>query len=135
MSSYLLYEPNHTLHAFTAAPEFQFHISDLRGKIIQNVNFSLVSQNSDSTLKLNLTRQHKFKSILGFQNKALNIKLLKFTQIKTIRLTSKNTIFNGTSFAKSETITRFVASKRVWEWSRILILSLGWPFTINEAKF
>ena len=46
MSSYLLYEPNYALHVFTAISELQFHISDPRGKIVQNFNFLLLSQNS-----------------------------------------------------------------------------------------
>ena len=78
MSSYLLYEPNHALRAFTATPELQFQISDPTGKIIQNVKFSSVSQNSDLSLKLNPTHQHESKGMLGFQNKASYIKLLKF---------------------------------------------------------
>ena len=71
-------EPNHALHAFTTTPELQFHISDPRGKIIQNVNFSPISKNSHLFSKLNPARQHKSKSMLGFQNRALDIKLLKF---------------------------------------------------------
>ena len=47
-------------------------------KIVQNVKFLHVSQNSDSTLKLNHTHQHESKDMLSFQNKALDINLLKF---------------------------------------------------------
>ena len=77
MSSYLLYEPNDAFCAFATTSELKFPISDLRGKIVQNVNFSSVSQNSDLSLKLNPTRQHGFKGILNFQNRALDIKILK----------------------------------------------------------
>ena len=48
------------------------------GKIIQIVNFSLISQNSDLSLKLNPTRQYEPRDMLGFQNRAPTIKLLKF---------------------------------------------------------
>ena len=49
----------------------------------------------------------------GFQNKAPDIKLLNFMQIKTIVLISKNVIFNRSSFVNFETLVGFVASKRV----------------------
>ena len=78
LSSYLLYEPNSALRAFTVAPELQLHISDLKAKIFQNVKFSSVSQTNDLILKLNLTRQHESRGMLGFQNIVPNIKLLKF---------------------------------------------------------
>ena len=48
------------------------------GKIVQNVNFLPVSQNSNLSLKLNPTRQHESKGMLGYQNRASDIKLLKF---------------------------------------------------------
>ena len=103
MSSHLLYEPNHALCAFTATLELQFHISDSRDKIVQNVKILHVRQNSDLNLKLNPTRQHESRGILSFQNRTPNIKLLKFHAIETIGLTSKNTIFSGSSFTKFET--------------------------------
>ena len=78
MSSYLLYEPNNALCTFTATSKLQFYILDLRGKIIKNVNFLPISQNSDLSLQLNSTHQHESKGILGFQNRAPDIKLLKF---------------------------------------------------------
>ena len=56
----------------------QFHIFDPMGKIVQNVNFLPVSQNSDLTSKSDSTRQHKSTGMLNFQNIAPNIKLLKF---------------------------------------------------------
>ena len=73
--------------------------------------------------------------MLGFQNGAPNIKLLNFTLIKTILLTLKNMIFKGNLFTKPETAIRFLASKRVHEWSWILIPSLSLLCTQNEAKF
>ena len=42
---------------------------DPRGEIVQNVKFLLVSQNSDLISKLDLTHQHKFRGMLGFQNR------------------------------------------------------------------
>ena len=71
--SHLLYERNCAFRALTAIPELKFQSSYPMGKIIQNVNFSLVSQNSDSSSKLNFNRQHESKDILSFQNRALDI--------------------------------------------------------------
>ena len=48
-------------------------------------------------------------------------------QIETIVLTSKKVIFNGISFDNSETAIEFGLSKKVWEWSHILIQSPNWP--------
>ena len=42
-------------------------------------------------------------------------------------LTSKNDIFNESSFINYEIVVRFLALKRVWEWSWILILILVGP--------
>ena len=78
MHSYFLYESNYALHTFTVTPNLQFHISDPSGKIVQNVNYSLVSQNSDLSSKLNPTHQHESSGMLSFQNRAPDIKLLKF---------------------------------------------------------
>ena len=78
MSSYLLYESKGALRAFTFALELKFPIFDPRGKIVQNVNFLSISQNSDLSLNVNPSRQHEYRGILGFQNRALNIKLLNF---------------------------------------------------------
>ena len=49
-------------------------------------------------------------------------------------LTPRNMISNGDSFWDSETVIRFVASKWVWKWSRILISSPTWPYTQKEAQ-
>ena len=90
MSSYLLYDLNLALRAFTAASELQFNISDPNGKIVQNVNFSPISQNNNLILKLNPTHQHVSKSMINFKNRS---SYYDVTQIDTIVLTSKNTIF------------------------------------------
>ena len=47
LNSYLLYESNSALRAFTAGSELIFQTSDPRGKIVENVNFLSVSQNND----------------------------------------------------------------------------------------
>ena len=78
MSSYLLDVPNHAFCAFTAAPELKFHIFDPRDKIVQNINFLPINKNSYSRSKLNRIGQHECRDILGFQNRASDIKLLKF---------------------------------------------------------
>ena len=57
MSSYLSHESNSILRELTVASKFQIEISNLRGKIVQNVKFSSVSQNSDLSSKLDSTRQ------------------------------------------------------------------------------
>ena len=125
MNSYLLYKPNGTLRAFTTASELQLQTSDPRDKIIQNVKILPINQNNDLSSQLNHTRQHKSKGMLSFQNKALDIKLLKITQIETIRLTSKNMIFNRSSFSIYETAIGFMLLKRIRKWSQFLILSPG----------
>ena len=78
MNPYLLCGPNNALRVFTTTLELQFQISVPRGKIVQNVKFSSVSQTSDLISKLNSTRQHESRGMLGFQNRALDTKLLKF---------------------------------------------------------
>ena len=127
MDSYLLYKPNHALRDFTVASELQFHISNLRGKTIQNVNFVPVSQNNDLSL-INANRQHESNGMLGFQNKAPYIMLMKFYANQDNNVTSENVIFNGSSFSNSETTIGFLASKRIQEWSRILISSPSWSY-------
>ena len=77
MNSYILYEPNNALHAFTAAPMLQFQIFDPRGKIVQNIKFLSVNQNNDLISKLNPTRQQESRGMLDFENRAPDIKLLK----------------------------------------------------------
>ena len=48
------------------------------GKIVQNVKFLSVSQNSNLISKLDYTCQHESKFMLSFQNRAPDNKLLKF---------------------------------------------------------
>ena len=126
MNFYLLYEPNNVLHAFIVASELQFQIFDSMNKIVQNVKFSPVSQISDSTLKLYSTCQHESRGMLGFKNRALDIKLLKFYTNRDNRA-YLNLIFNRSSFAKYETTIGFVMSIQVREWSQILIRVLVGP--------
>ena len=78
LNPYLLYEPNSAPRAFTADRELQFHISVPSRKIVQNVKFLSVNQNSYSILKLNPTRQHESSGMLDFQNRVTDTKLLKF---------------------------------------------------------
>ena len=49
-------------------------------------------------------------------------------------LTSKNMISNRSSFWDSEAAIWFVTSKRVYEWSQILISSLDWSYMQNKAN-
>ena len=72
--------------------------------------------------------------MLGFQNRDSNIKLLNFYTNRDNHLISKNAIFKGRAFVKYETVIRFVASKWVQKWSRILILSPGWSCKQNKTK-
>ena len=46
--------------------------------MIQNINFSSIVQNSDLNLNFNSTRQHKSRSMLSSQNRALDVKILIF---------------------------------------------------------
>ena len=78
MNSYLLFEPNNALHAFTTALELQFQIFVSMGKIDQNVKFLSVHQNSDLISKLDCNRQHESRGMFSFQSRALDTKLLKF---------------------------------------------------------
>ena len=64
--------------AFTVAFKLQFHIFDPKGNIVKYVKFLPISQNSGLSSKLNPTCQHESKGMLGFQNSALDIMLLKF---------------------------------------------------------
>ena len=59
-------------------PELQLHISDPKGKIVQNIKKKLVNQNNDLIPKLDSTHQHESKGMLSLQNKAPDIKILKF---------------------------------------------------------
>ena len=92
MNPYPLYGPNSALRAFIAALELQFYISISMGKIVQNIKFSSVCQTSDLILKLDSTRQHESKGMLGFQNRA-DTKLLKFHQNRDERVYLKKCDF------------------------------------------
>ena len=59
-------------------PSFNSTFSNPMGKIVQNVNYLSISQNSNLSWKLNHTHQHEFRSMLGFKNRVSNLKLLKF---------------------------------------------------------
>ena len=114
--------------------------------------FLPISQNNDLSSNLNSNRQNEAKGMLGFENRASDIKLLKFHAINIIVHTSKNVIFNISSFVNSVFAIEFVASKRVrqclsilrppldswrqneFEKGLILILSPGWPCMQNEAN-
>ena len=63
--------------------------------------------------------------MLGFQNRAPNVKLLKAHANQDNRAYIKNVIFNESLFAKFETTIRFVVSKQVQERSQFLIPSSG----------
>ena len=71
------YEPNSALCVFTAAFELEFHIPDPKAKIVQNINFLSVCQNSDLISKLEHIHQPKSSGMLGFQKRARDINLLK----------------------------------------------------------
>ena len=43
-------------------------------------------------------------------------------------ITSKNTLFNRSSFGKSDIATRFMDLKQVWKWPQFLILSPDYPY-------
>ena len=70
MSSYILCKHNHALRMLTDASTLQFYIFDLKDKIIQNIKFLSVNQNSDLSSKLNYTHQHE----------SGGIKILKFSK-------------------------------------------------------
>ena len=74
----MLYSLKNALRTITTAPELQFHISESREKIVQNVKFSSINQTSDLISKLNPTRQQESRGMLGFQNRAPDTKLLNF---------------------------------------------------------
>ena len=54
------------------------------------------------------------------------------TQNSATWSTSKIELFNCSLFGNSKTINGFVTSKRVQEWSQILIWCPGWLYTQNE---
>ena len=72
--------------------------------------------------------------MLDFQNRAPNIKLLQFHANQDDWAYVEKRDSNGSSFQGFEIAIGFVASKQVWEWSRILISSPGWLYTQNETQ-
>ena len=131
MSFYLLCKPNHALCALTTAPELQIQNFNPRSKMVQNVNFLFISQNNDLNLKS--TRQHVSRGILGFQNRASNIEILKFHINRDNSDYLKKCDFNISSFSNSEVTIGFMALNR--KWYQILISSLSWRYMQNEINF
>ena len=95
----------------------------------------LVSQNSYLSSKSNPIHQNESEGVLSFQNRVRKHKNQNSMQNSAMRLTSKYELFNCSSFGNLETSSGFVTSKRVWEWSRILIWSPCWPYTQMETNF
>ena len=116
MSSYLLHESNNALCALTVAPELRIIIFNPRGKIIQNVKFSLVSQNSGLSSKLDSNHQNESGEYLIFKIEPQKYINQNCTQNNITRVTLENAFFNHSLFSKSKTATRFVTSKQVQEW-------------------
>ena len=77
------------------------------------MKFLTVSQNSDLSLKLESTCQNEFRGMFDFQNRAPEAYKQKLHVKRCNKVTSKNVLFNYSSFGKYENTTRFVASKRV----------------------
>ena len=71
--------------------------------------------------------------MLCSQNRAPNIKLLKFHEIRDNQTYLEKVIFYGDLFDKFETAIGFMASKWVQGWSWISISSPGWPSMQNET--
>ena len=86
MNSYLLYKSNSDLRAFTDAFELQFQTSDPRGKIVQNVKFSSISQISDLISKLDPTCQHESRGMSVSKTKPQIPSYWKFTHTKILGL-------------------------------------------------
>ena len=101
--------------------------STVRVKSSKMLIFSLVSQNSDLSSKLNHIRQHKSRGILGFKNRTSDLKLLKSHLNWDNSAYLQNAIFNENSFTNSEIAIRFMTSKQFRKWSQVMILSPGWP--------
>ena len=70
--------------------------------MVQNVNFSSMSQNSNLSFKLNSSYWHKFRGMLGLQNRAAYIKILKFHINWDNSTYLENQNFQWNSFANSE---------------------------------
>ena len=70
MSSYLSHHSKSALRALTASSKLQIRISNPGGKILQNINFLPISQNSYLNIKWDSTCQNKSGGMLGFQNRS-----------------------------------------------------------------
>ena len=133
--SYLFYEPNNALRAFTTALEFQFKNFNHRGKMVQNVNFSSVSQNCYLSLKFNPTHQYESRCMLGFQNKALDVKILKF------HTNHDNNIYLEKCDFQQKLVFQFWDHHWICDVETSLGVvsdsnsSPGWPYMQNEANF
>ena len=79
--------------------------------MVQNVKFLPVDKNSDLSLNLNSTCHHEYRVLLDFQNRAPDVKKLKFYANWDNSTYLKNAIFNGSSFSNSHIAIEFVASK------------------------
>ena len=97
--------------------------------------FLPINQNSDSTLKLNPTRQHESMGMLGFQNRAPDTKLLKFHINQDNRAYLEKHDFQWKLIYQFWDRHLICTSKQVQEWSWILIPIPSWPCTQNETKF
>ena len=62
----LYYELNDAFRAVITAPKLQIVNLNPRGKVVQNVKFLSITQNSNLSLKLDST----LRGMLGFQNRA-----------------------------------------------------------------
>ena len=95
LSSYLSPESNNTLHALTAAPELLIrkivNFSPIRKISIWAQNWTLLIKTSPEACSIFKTEPQKHKNQNGMQNDAT-------------RLTSKNELFNCSSFGNFEII-------------------------------
>ena len=72
--------------------------------------------------------------MLNFQNRALNIRLLRFHINRNNSTYLKNVIFNKSSFSNSKIAIEFVALKRVHNRSQILIqVSVGLTHKMRQT--
>ena len=80
MNFYLLYEPNNALCVFTIAYKLQFQISIPRGKIVQNVKFSPVNQNSDFKFKIIFYSSTRVQEYVWFPKQSLGYQVIKVSR-------------------------------------------------------
>ena len=77
----------------TGTLELQIRVLNLRGKIVRNVKFSPVSQNSYLSLKLDFTRQNDSTHMFNFPNGILEA-YKPILHAKRYKFTLKNVFFN-----------------------------------------